>query len=62
MGSKHRANRVVEFTGKYSVKHLQRFHEHCAGRAVEQLRSGQTRGSKHLLQLYHPEGTGYEIW
>jgi hypothetical protein len=63
MGSKHRANRVVEFAGKYSVKHLQRFHLHCAGRAAEQLRvNGQKRGSKHLMRLYHPDGTGYEIW
>ena len=54
---------VVEFTGSYSVEHLQKFHEHCAGGAALRLaRFLGLRRNSHLGQLYSPTGTAYELW
>ena len=68
LDSSHRATRIIEFSGKYSVAHLRTFHEHCSGLAANRLATRRhathsaRRPSASLLNLYSPEGTRYEIW
>lgn len=54
--------RVVEFAGKYDVKHLEDFHHHCAGQACDRIARSVQNADGLLARLYSPSGTEYEIW
>ena len=54
--------RVVEFAGKYDVKHLEDFHHHCSGQACDRIARAVQNTDGILAKLYSPSGTEYEIW
>jgi hypothetical protein len=57
------ASRILEFAGSYDAEHLAAFHEHCAGGGASRLAdSGWGDDDNPFSQLYHPAGTGYELW
>lgn len=58
LGDDGKANRVIEFAGKYSAEHLSDLHDHCAF-------AGYSKAVDHGIEelvLYRSEGTAYELW